>query len=138
MQEEASEELLAGECHLPFLVAVGIVLPAEGDLVILEGEQTMIGNGNVTSVASQVAEHALGSTERRFGINDPILREEGSEEGSERLGVTQRLQTAGEDQLALAEALLQAGHELAPEDTAKHFDWDQEGIARMNPAGVIG
>ena len=76
---------------------MGIILPEKGDLVILKGEQTMVGNGDAMGVASQITEHKLRATERRFGINDPILTEEGAEEGSERLGVTQRLQAADED-----------------------------------------
>jgi len=66
MQEKASEELLAGERHLPLLIAVGIVLPEESDLAVVEGEQTMVGNGHAMGVASQVAQHALGSAERRL------------------------------------------------------------------------
>lgn len=91
MQEETSEELLARERHLSCLLAVGIVLPGEGDLIILEGEQAMVGNGDAMGIASQVTEHTLGSSERGFGINHPILSEEGSKEGSEGLRVAQRL-----------------------------------------------
>jgi hypothetical protein len=137
VEKETSEELLAGERHLSFLLAVGVVLPGESDLVILKGEQAMIGDGDAMGVASQVAEHTVRSSERGFGINDPILTEESSEEGSERLQVAQRLQASGEDELPLAETPLQAGHEFASQDTTEHFDREQEGIVMMNPALVI-
>jgi hypothetical protein len=137
VEKETSEELLARERHLAFLLAVGVVLPEEGDAVILKGQQAMIGDGDAMGVASQVMEHALGSSERGFGINDPILTEEGSEEGSERLRVAQRLQASGEDELPLTETPLQAGHEFASEDTTEHFDREQEGVVGMNPALVI-
>ena len=128
---------MTGEGHLAFLLAVGVVLLEEGDTVILKGQQAMIGDGDAMGVASQVAEHAVESSERGFGINDPILTEEGSEEGSERPRVAERLQASGKNELSLAEALLQAGHEFASEDTTEHFDREQEGIVGMDPALVV-
>jgi hypothetical protein len=37
--------------HLAWLATVGVILPTEGDALLLEGQQTMIGNGYAVSVA---------------------------------------------------------------------------------------
>jgi hypothetical protein len=33
-----------------------IVLPAEGDSIVVEGDETMVGNGNAVNVASEIVE----------------------------------------------------------------------------------
>ena len=38
VQQETAQELLRGECHPAFLVAMGVVLVAKGNLIVLEGD----------------------------------------------------------------------------------------------------
>ena len=38
VQQETTKELLRGQSHEAFLVAVGVVLVAKGDLIVLEGD----------------------------------------------------------------------------------------------------
>ena len=42
MQEKPAKELVSADGHLPFLAAVGVILPAKCDLPILQAEQTMV------------------------------------------------------------------------------------------------
>jgi hypothetical protein len=51
---------------------MGIVSPAEGDAIVLEGHETMVGDGYAMSVAGQV-ENMFGAAEGRLGVNDPVL-----------------------------------------------------------------
>jgi len=44
MQQETAQELFGGQGHLPLLISVGIVLPTEGDLIVLESEQAVVGD----------------------------------------------------------------------------------------------
>ena len=70
MQEESAQKFIGVYRHLPFAVAMGIILPTEGDLIALHGDQPVIGDGHAMRVASQVVEHMLWSAERerRTGV----------------------------------------------------------------------
>ncbi len=70
MDEEASDELVGGERHgLVAVFALGtVVLPPEGDLVLIEGDETGVGDGDPVGVTRQVGEHRGGSGEGRAGI----------------------------------------------------------------------
>ena len=46
VEEKAPQELLHGQGHQALLVAVGGVSPAEGNLVVLQADQTVIGDGD--------------------------------------------------------------------------------------------
>jgi hypothetical protein len=54
MQQETSQELLRGERHHSLGITVCIVLPAEGNLVMLEGHETVVGNGHPMGVAGEI------------------------------------------------------------------------------------
>jgi hypothetical protein len=62
---------------------VGIVFPAEGDLVVLEGDEAMVGDGDAMGVAAEIAEDVMGATEGWFNIDDPWLTEQGAQESAE-------------------------------------------------------
>ena len=40
--------------------------------------------------------------------------------------------------MALLKSSLESGDELATEDTTEYAHWEEEGIAGMDPAGVVG
>ena len=73
VEEEASQELLRGKRHRSLLATVGIILPVESDLIIVEGHEAVIGDGHAMGVAGEVTDDMLGSTERWFGIDHPVL-----------------------------------------------------------------
>ena len=54
VEQEAPKELIGAECHLPLFVAVGVVLPPDCDVVILKGQQPVIGGGDPVRVTCQV------------------------------------------------------------------------------------
>ena len=56
------------------------VSEAERDLVIVEGDQTVMGDGNPMGVGAEVAEHLVGSAERWLAIDHPVMAEELTEE----------------------------------------------------------
>ena len=70
---------------------MNVVLPTEGDLIIVEGDETMVGDGNAVSVASQVVEDMVCPAERRLGVDDPLLTEELMDEAVEAIGLSRRL-----------------------------------------------
>src|SRR5437899_5483825 len=61
VDEEASQELIRGNGHDLLLAAVSIVSPAEGDAIVLEGHETMVGDGDAVGIAGQVVENMFGA-----------------------------------------------------------------------------
>jgi hypothetical protein len=104
MQQERSQELLGGERHPPLLIPVRIIFPAEGNLVLVEGDETVVGNGHAMGVASEIAQHMMGTAERWLGIDDPVLPEQGTQEGTEGLLILERLERSRKNKLPLSES----------------------------------
>ena len=76
VEQEAAQELVHGQGHEALLVAVGGVSPAKGDLVVGQGDEAMVGDGDAMRVASEVVENMLRATEGRFAVDDPIVVEQ--------------------------------------------------------------
>ena len=73
MEEEAAQELHGFQSHAGLLVAVSVVPPDETDLLSIEGQQAMVGDGHAMGVAAEVAQHMGRAAEGRFGVNEPLL-----------------------------------------------------------------
>jgi hypothetical protein len=54
VKQEATEKLIARECHHFAPVVVGRVMPEEGNLAVGQSDQAMIGDGNAVSVAAEI------------------------------------------------------------------------------------
>ncbi len=106
MEQEAAQELLRIERHHSLLISVSIILPAKSNLVMLESHEAMVGDGYAMGIASEIAEHMMGTAERGLGVDDPVLAEQGTQEGAEGLVVRQGLKRSGEGELALLESAL--------------------------------
>lgn len=104
VEQEAAQELLRTEGHHSLLITVGIILPTESNLVMLESHEAMIGDGHAMSVTGEIAEHMMGTAEGGLGVNDPVLTEQGAQEGAEGLFVFERLERSGEGELVLLES----------------------------------
>ena len=74
MHQEAADELVGIERHQ--LVSPGtfdaVVLPLEGDAVVVERDQAPVGDGDAVGVAREIVQHFLGATERPFAVDDPF------------------------------------------------------------------
>ena len=96
MQQETAEELGTGESHGALLVVIRIILPAEPDLGIGDGENPMVGDGDAMGIASQVLQNVVRTAKGRLGIHDPILLKQGTQESIEVALLCQR-QTVAEE-----------------------------------------
>ena len=47
-------------------------------MVVLEGDEAMVGDGDAMGVAAEIAEDVMGAAEGWFGIDDPWLTEQGA------------------------------------------------------------
>jgi hypothetical protein len=106
VEQETAQELLRTERHHSLLITVGIILPTESNLVILESHEAVVGDGHAMSVAGEIAEHMMGTAEGGLGVDHPVLTEQGAQEGAEGLLVGQRLKSSGEGELVLLESAL--------------------------------
>src|ERR1700687_4638150 len=87
MEEEAANELGDRDSHDFALViaAFPIVLPAEGDVGLVEIEQATVGDRNAMGVAGEIGQDLLGTGEGLLGIDNPFGCAQGRESGGKAL-----------------------------------------------------
>jgi len=138
VEEETAQEVVDRQSQEPLLVGVRGVSPAEGDVALLDGDQSTVGDSDTVGVATEIAQRVFRSAEGRLGIDDPVVAEQGSEPCGEGPWLRQWREVAIELKLVLVEGGLQSGDELAAKDPAEHLDRQKEAMARWDPAHVIG
>ena len=72
MQQEPAQELDRMESQFAGHFSGCIVSDREGDLIIIESKQPLVGDCYPMGVAAQVFEDLLRPTERCFGEDDPV------------------------------------------------------------------
>ena len=137
VQQEAAQELVDGQGHESFLVAVSRVAPAKGDVVALQRDQSVVGNRHAMGVGAEIAQGVLGSAEGTLGIDDPVVTEEGSEPGAEGAWIVQMGEAAVKLEIASLKGRLQPGGELATEDAAEDPDGQKEAAGGGDPSVVV-
>src|SRR5467141_32106 len=74
MHQEAADELVGIERHhsvsLPTFEAV--ILPLEGDALVIERDQAAVGDGDAVGVAREIAQDFRGSPEWAFAVDHPF------------------------------------------------------------------
>jgi hypothetical protein len=63
MQQETAQEFSRLNRHQSLAICVGIVSPAESDLIVGEGDQAMVGDGDAVSIAGEIAEDMMRTAE---------------------------------------------------------------------------
>src|SRR5271169_5246264 len=79
----------------------------------------------------------LGTTERRFAIDHPVMPKQLAEPSGEHLGLSELIQIAIEAEFSFAAGALQGSHELAAKNPAQHFEGKKERVAGVDPVGVV-
>jgi hypothetical protein len=103
MQQEAPEELLAGQGHCLLLIIVRIILPAKGHFAVGRIELAVIGDGDAVRIARQIMQDVLRPAEWWLGVDNPILPEQRPEKGAKAFLCADRLWITGEQELPAAE-----------------------------------
>ena len=75
VKQEAADELVGAKRHdlLPLCAIAAIILLAEGDAGLVEGEQPPVRDGDAMSVAREVGEHGFGTGEGWLGVDCPAF-----------------------------------------------------------------
>jgi hypothetical protein len=101
---------------------MNVVFPAEGDSIVVEGDESMVGDGNAVSVASQVVEDMFWPAEGRLSVDDPPLTEELMDETVEAIGLSEADDRAMELELVLVKDLFEPVSKFTAEDAAEYVD----------------
>jgi hypothetical protein len=137
VQQEATQELIQRQGHQFLLIVMSRVPPTKGDLAIGQRDEAMVGDGHAMGVTAEILEHIFGAAEGWFAIDHPVLAKQGSQPGSEDLGLSEECQIAREVELLVLEGGVETGHELSTEDTTQHLDGKKEASTGSNPVGVV-
>jgi len=86
VEEKAPQKLLHRQGHQALLIGVGGVSPAKGNLVAMQRDEAMVGDGDAMGVGTQVVEDILGAAKGRLAVDPPLVAEQGAQEGRESLG----------------------------------------------------
>jgi hypothetical protein len=120
VKQETAEKLIGTESHEAFPVAVSRVSEAERDLFAVEGDQSVIGDGNTMGISAEVSEHLIGPAERRLAVDHPAVAEQLSEKAPKQPWLSERLELPVEPEFARGKGLLQCVGELAAKDLAEY------------------
>jgi hypothetical protein len=75
------------------------VTPTKGDLAVIKRNQSVVGDGDAVGVTAEVVEHILRTTERWFGVGDPMFSKQWPAPRGEGFGLNEWRQIAGKVQL---------------------------------------
>ena len=114
------------------------VAPAKGDFLVGEGDQSVIGDGHAMGVTAQITEHILGSTERWFRVDHPVLSKQWPEPCGKGFRLSEEFQVSMKVELAILEGAFECLVEFAAKDATQHFDGKKEVVAGSDPARAIG
>src|SRR5882757_5574454 len=64
VQEKATDELVGRELHDLAGAVLAIILPGESDVIIFDGGQAAVGDGDAVRIATEIGERLGGSAER--------------------------------------------------------------------------
>ena len=129
MEEEPSDELLSFERHGLLFIAVSIIPPPEGDLTVLELEDTVIADCDPVSIPAEVLQNPFGPGKRRFAIDDPFPMREPSSEYLKSTRIFEMCDLPGKDKFSFLEALLEIVQELVSEQFSHNVYGNEEPFA---------
>src|SRR5277367_1563420 len=116
-------------------MAAALVVPvAEGDRVVLDGQNAPVADGDTMRVAGEVLEDLLRRAERRLGVDDPLLVTLVLKERREAGGGRKRSRDAGELEGAGARRLREVGEKLAAIEQREDGNGEQEALAAVDPS----
>ena len=85
VKQEATQKLLGGHGHEPFLVLMRVILPPECDLAVGEVHDPVIGDRHAMRIAGQIMKDVFGSSEWPFGVDHPVMAKQLPQKGMEEL-----------------------------------------------------
>ncbi len=139
VHQETPDELVRVKPHrLPAVRAVdAIVLPAERNRTVVGCDEAAVRDGDPMGIAGEIAQHLLGSCERRLAIDHPPDAPQRGDETLERLLVGEPGMGIEELQLVGVVRIHEHRQHLAAEQARQHVDVDEEVGARGDPSRAV-
>ncbi len=126
MQEKPTDKLAAVKAHDLDLVAMGVVAPAEADMLAVEVDEAMVGDRRLVGVAPEIAQDLARVRERGFRVDHPVPGPQRGCQAFEAVIAVGRTAM----QLALAAGCGEEVQALSPKDLRQGPDGEQEAVAR--------
>ena len=117
MKKEPADKLVGLEGHGFLVVMVGIIAPEEGNLVVPEGEEAVIADGDSVGISAEVLKDPLGAIEGGFAIDDPLLPVERPLKGFEISEIFEMTETVRKKEIPFFEGILEEAQELTSEQS---------------------
>lgn len=137
VKKEAANELVGLELHGLCRAALAVILPREGDMIVVEGDEAAVGDRDPMGIAAEISQDLGGPAERLLGVDDPIDAPRRSDAGGEGRGLGQGGEIAKEVQGSGAEGSCQALKESASEQLGEWFDGQEKVRSAGDPARAI-
>lgn len=133
--EESPHELIDGERHHFGFAVIAVVLPGEIALTVSEPGQARVGECDTVSIAAELGQYRLGTSEGRFGVDDPFDAAQRGKALSEGRGFGER---AREAQATSREGCLQPYREQVSEPSGQDAHWQEEPRTARHPPRLVG
>ena len=139
VHQEAPDKLVRVKPHrLPAARAVdAIVLPTERDAGVVGGNEAAVRDGDTMRVTREIAQHLLGSGERRLAVDYPVEAPQRGDEALERPLLGKPGMRVEERQVAAVVRVHEHRQHLAAKQARQHVDMHEEVGARGDPSRVI-
>jgi len=140
MQQEAAHEFASAEDHgLVFGLSLGaIVLPLEGDAVLIHSDQPAVGDGYPVGIAGQISQYSFRAGKRALGIDHPLTLPQWCQPVGKGTGVSQRGMLTEELQLPRPMGLLDCREETSPKQAREDAHRQEEARFAGDPALPVG
>ena len=115
-------------------VAASVVPPTKRNVVAIERDEPVVGDGDAMGIAAEVTNDLLRPAEGGLGIHNPILTKQRSKESGEVFRLCQVLNRSGTSQPVLSKSPSESGDKLSTEYFAESPNGQEERVLRMNPA----
>src|ERR1700751_6091021 len=119
VQKEAAQELHGFESHDALLAAMGIIPPAEADVLSVEGDEAVVADGHAVGVTAEVAQDMFRSSEGRLSVDVPVLLLQLVDQLLEARRITEISGWTTAMKQALAVELAESDEELLAKDGAQ-------------------
>src|SRR5229473_2194999 len=97
VKKEAANELVGLELQYLCRAVLAVILPREGNMIVVEGDEPAVGDRDPMGVAAEISQDLGRPAERLLGVDDPIEAPRRSDAGGE--GSCQALKESASEQL---------------------------------------
>jgi len=138
VKQEAADKLVGFELHDLCRAVLAVVLPGEGDMILVEGDEPAVGDCDAMGIAAEIGENLCGTAKGSLGVDDPADAPPGDEVYGEGSRLDQECKIAEEVQGAGVKGRAQTFQEQASEQPGEWFDGQEKIRSAGDPARPIG